>query len=109
MKKNSDYNNAVAKALKNVPENQWVHMSTFTTMHECLTGINLYSWKNSGWYEPIAIKLNGIKGFFIVNQDGTIFSEARIIKEADDKFRIEEMSIEAWNQFENDLRSFLGE
>jgi hypothetical protein len=109
MNENAAYNNAVVKALKNVRETQWVGNLTFRTMHECLTFLNLYSGMNSGFYDPIAIKINGLTGWFMVNQDGTIFLEARIIKESEDKYKIEYMAKEAWNQFENDLRSFLGE
>lgn len=36
----------------------------------------------------------------MINQDGSIFCDARVIKEDEKKFRIETMTMEGWNEFE---------
>ncbi|MBK7360727.1 MAG: hypothetical protein IPI96_16190 [Saprospiraceae bacterium] len=40
-------------------------------------------------------------GIYMVNQDGSIFCEARIIKDGDKKFKIEYLSTNGWSEFEN--------
>lgn len=43
----------------------------------------------------------------MVNEDGSIFCECRIIKEDENKFRIEYMTNQAWNEFEINYINFL--
>jgi len=107
MKKNTK-NNAIVKALKLVPEMQWVGNTVHDTMEGSLFAIR-FGTLNSGWYDPIAIQIKGVTGWFMVNQDGTIFPEARVIKVDENKFRIEYMTNSAWRDFENNYRKFIEE
>jgi hypothetical protein len=45
----------------------------------------------------------------MINQDGSIFCEARVIKEDEKQFKIEYMTDEAWNDFENFYCKFIEE
>jgi hypothetical protein len=101
-------NNAKVKALKKIAETKWAGTTTFTNLDACLTSINLDT-TNSGWYKPTAIKIDGLTGIFMINQDGSIFCEARVIKEDDKKFKIEYMTMAAWNEFENHYCNFIDE
>jgi hypothetical protein len=103
---NTPENNAKVKSLKKIAETKWVGNIIHDTMDKCLTGINLLS-SNSGLYVPKAVHVNGLVGFYLVNQDGSLFCENRIIKEEDKKFRIEYMTTEGWNEFEQYFESFL--
>lgn len=99
-------NNAKVKALKKIAETKWTGTIIHTNLDSCLTALNLDSL-NSGWYKPTAIRIEGLKGIFMVNQDGSIFCEARVIKEDDKKFKIEYMTMAGWNEFENLYSKFL--
>lgn len=103
---NTKENNAKVNALKKVAETKWVGNTVHNSIDKCLTSINLDSC-NSGWYKPSAIKINGVSGYFMVNEDGSIFCECRIIKEDENKFRIEYMTNQAWNEFEINYINFL--
>jgi hypothetical protein len=98
--KNLEVNKLIAKALRNISENDWNGTTLHTNLTDCLTGINL-STGNSGWYNPTAITINDLKGIYMINQDGSIFPEARIIKLSENEFKIEYLSLSGWNQFEN--------
>ncbi len=105
-------NNAKVKALK-IIENTigkifWTGNVTHDDLDKCLTGLNLDS-TNSGWYKPIAVRINGLTGIYMVNQDGYLFCEARIIKKDDKKFLIEYLTKEGWNKFENLYSQFIDE
>lgn len=105
---NTRENNAKVKALKSIAETKWAGATTFSNIDACLTGLNLQT-TNSGWYKPTAIKINGVSGYFMINQDGSIFCEARIIKESENKFVIEYMTNTAWNEFERLYSEFINE
>ena len=45
----------------------------------------------------------------MINQDGSIFCEARVIKESEKVYKIEYMTITAWNEFENFYDQFISE
>ena len=45
----------------------------------------------------------------MINQDGSIFCEARVIKESEKEFKIEHMTMEGWNEFENFYGQFMDE
>jgi hypothetical protein len=92
-------NIAKIAALKKISGTKWNGNTVHSNLETCLTAINLDS-NNSGWYKPTAIRINGLTGIFMVNQDNSIFCEARIIKEGEKEFRIEYMSNFAWNEFE---------
>ena len=95
---NNQENNAKVSALKKISETKWVGNVTHDTLDKCLTGINLNS-TNSGWYTPAAARIAGLTGMYMINQDGSLFCEYRVIKLADNQFRIEEMTKAGWNEF----------
>jgi len=97
--KNTADNKARIEALKTIKETQWVGNTVHTSIDACLTAMNLDS-TNSGWYNPTAIRIPQLKGIFMVNEDGSLFYEAKIIKDSDNAYRIEYMTMEAYNKFE---------
>lgn len=99
-------NVAKIKALKKISGTKWVGNVIHDTIDKCLTAINLIS-SNSGLYLPTAVRINGLPGYYMVNQDGSLFCENRIIKEGDKQFRIEYMTTTGWNEFEKYFESFL--
>ena len=101
-------NNARVKALKKIAGTKWTGTTIHTNLDACLTGINLGS-TNSGWYNPTSLRIDGLTGIFMINQDGSIFCEARIIKENEKQFKIEYITNEAWNEFENLFCKFIEE
>jgi hypothetical protein len=105
---NTKENNAKVKALRKVANTKWSGTTIHDNMDKCLVALNLYS-TNSGWYNPIAIKINGLTGWFMINQDGSLFCEARVIKENEKQYKIEYMTNTAWNEFENDYCAFIEE
>jgi len=92
-------NNLRTEALKAVHENEWVGNIVHPNLDRCLTAINLNS-ANSGWYKPTATRVNGIKGWYMLNSDGTIYYESRVIKEGDNEYRIEYMTGNGYTAFE---------
>ena len=97
--KNTKDTNVRIECLKSVKETQWNGNVIFQDLETALMSVRLSSG-NSGWYKPTAIKINGLKGLFMINEDGTLFIEKRIVKEENGDFRIEEMSLAAFNDFE---------
>ena len=51
-----------------------------------------FSSLNGGLYEPTAKKIAGLKGYFLVNKNGSIHYEVRAIKQENGKFLIEYLS-----------------
>lgn len=98
---NTKENNAKVAALKKIAETKWIGNTIHDTIDKCLVALNLDS-TNSGWYKPIAVRVNGLIGWFMVNENGSIFCEARIIKEGEKQYRIEYMTSSAWGEFENE-------
>ena len=101
-------NNAKVKALKKIAETKWTGTTIHTNLDACLTGINLDS-TNSGWYKPSASRIDGLTGIFMINQDGSIFCEARVIKLSEKEYKIEYMTMAGWNEFENLFCQFMEE
>ena len=101
-------NNAKVKALKKIAETKWTGTTIHTNLDACLTALNLDS-TNSGWYNPVAVKINGLTGYYMVNQDGSLFCEARVIKQDEKKYLIEYLTNEGWNKFENLYCQFVDE
>lgn len=93
-------NKAKVKALMSIKETQWVGEVTHDSLDKCLTAINLFQGSNSGWYNARAIRIEGVNGMFMINQDGSINYESRVIKVSDNKFKIEHLSNEGFNIFE---------
>lgn len=77
----------------------WVGNVKHENLQFCLAAINLSSG-NSGWHDPKAVRIQGLKGIYMLNQDGTLFCEARVIKENENEYLIEYLSTEGWNKFE---------
>lgn len=109
---NTKENNAIVKALKAVQNTVgkifWVGNTTHDNLDKCLRGLNIYS-SNSGWYNPVAVRINGLTGIYMINQDGSLFSEARIIKQHENKYLIEYLTNEGWDKFENLYCQFIDE
>jgi hypothetical protein len=105
--KNTIENNARVKALRKVANTKWAGTTVHDTMEKCLIGICIFCGVNSGWYNPTAVRIDGVTGWFMINEDGSLFCDARVIKEDDKKYRIEYMTSDAWNDFENDYCNFL--
>lgn len=97
--KNTPDNRARIEALKTIKETQWAGTTIHSSIDACLRAINIDS-TNSGWYNPTAIRIPKLKGIFMVNEDGSLFYDAKIIKLSDNQYRIEYMSMRAFNQFE---------
>jgi len=104
--KNTPENNAKMEALKAVKETQWVGSVTFNNMDECLTSMNLEAM-NSGWYKPTPTRIKGVYGIFMINQDGGLYFEQRIIKVADSEYRIESLSNAGFTIFENNYSELI--
>lgn len=101
-------NNAKVKALKKIKETQWNGNTRHESLNNCLVAINLES-ANSGWYNPIAARINGLKGFYMINEDGSLFCDARIIKEGEKCFLIEYLLTSGYNEFETNYINFINE
>lgn len=93
-------NTAKVNALKKINQCKWVGNVTHATLTACLCAINLET-TNSGWYKPAAVKVNGLTGIYMINQDGSLYCEARVIKEDENRFKIEWLSTSGWIEFEN--------
>lgn len=102
-------NTAIVKALKKISGTKWVGNTTFENIQSCLISINLSSGKNSGLYDPVATRINGLQGIYMVNQNGNLEPEYRIIKEADKKYRIESLTTAGYNEFEQFYGKFIDE
>jgi hypothetical protein len=105
--KNTIENKAKIEALKTIKETWWVGNITFDNLDKCLASINMNT-SNSGWYQPIPVEINGLSGIFVINEDGSLFFEQRIIKLAD-KFLIEFLSDAGYTQFEKKYSEVINE
>lgn len=103
---NTKENEAKINALKKISGIKWVGNTIHDSMDKCLMALN-YQSSNSGNYNPIGTRINGLTGFYMINQDGSLFCEARVIKEDDKKFRIEYLTNTGWNEFEEKYLNFL--
>ena len=99
--KNTLENKAKVLALKTIKEVQWSGETIHDTIEKALVGMNLFLRVNSGWYNPQAIKLKGIKGVFMINEDGSLNFESRIIKIDNEKYKIEYLTSEGYRNFES--------
>jgi hypothetical protein len=98
--KNTKENNAKVSALKTIRQTKWVGETTHDTLDKALTAINLFQGMNSGWYTPKAVRLPGVQGIFMVNEDGSLHAESRVIKLEDKVYRIEHLSNSGYKEFE---------
>ena len=97
--KNTNENRIFAEILKTINETNWVGNTTYEDIDPCLTAINLECGRNSGWYTPSVIRLKGISGMFLVNEDGSLLYDYRIIK-TEKGYLKETLSMSAYNDFE---------
>ena len=106
--RNSKENKAIIKALKKINECRWVGTVKHDNLQKCLSALILQS-ANSGWYKPIAGRIDGLAGIFMINEDGSIYWESRIIKEQENVFTIEHLTTSGCNDFENLYAQFINE
>lgn len=104
---NTKENNAKVAALKTIKDTDWVGNIVHERLDQCLTAINLSCGVNSGWYNPVAIRVNGLTGIFMVNEDGSINWEARVIKQDEKKFLIEYLSNGGCSEFEENYNKLI--
>ena len=97
--KKTPENEAKVTALKAVKETQWVGELTFETIGHCLASMCLNTF-NSGWYVPTPFKIAGVHGYFMANEDGSLYYEQRIIKVSENEYRIENLSNSGFATFE---------
>jgi hypothetical protein len=92
--------NGLISIEKLVGEISWTGNVTHDNLDKCLAALNLNSF-NSGWYKPLCVRINKLSGYYMINEDGSLFFESRIIKVSDDKYLIEHLTNRAYNKFEN--------
>lgn len=95
---NTTENKNLIKALKTVNSCKWVGSTSFDNIDSCLRSIGLQTL-DSGNYTMTPIKLKGMTGIYLVNENGTLNFEFRILNE-DTKFTIESLSTSGYNDFE---------
>lgn len=96
-------NAAKIAALNNLRGDPWKDTTSFLTLGECLASINLLT-TNSGWYKPQSVQIPGV-GEFMLNPDGSVFCEYRIIQN-DGLYLIQEMTTDGWSRFEELVRHY---
>ena len=106
---NTTENKAKVEALKAISSNSWQGVTIHDNIEKCLTAINLYSCSNSGWYKPAAAKFPGVSGIFMVNENGSICCDARIMEEENGQYKIEYLTSIGYKELENKLDRFLEE
>ena len=99
---NTNENKKLIAALKTVNQCKWIGSTSFDNIDKCLTSIGLQTL-NSGFYTMTPIKLKGMTGIYLVNEDGSLNYEFRILNE-DTKFTIESLSLSGYNDFEQAYR-----
>tara|TARA_R110000744_G_C19002854_1_gene522014 strand:+ start:58 stop:378 length:321 start_codon:yes stop_codon:yes gene_type:complete len=100
---NTKENNNLIKALKSVNSCKWAGSTSFDDIDRCLRSIGLQTL-DSGNYTMTPIKLKGMTGIYLVNEDGSLNYEFRILNE-DTKFTIESLSMSGYNDFEAAYRA----
>lgn len=93
-------NLAAIEALKKISQCKWVGNTVHPNLDFCLTAINLETGKNSGWYNATAVRIPSLTGIYMINQDGSFCYEFRVVKENESTFKIETLTMEGFNQFE---------
>lgn len=101
-------NSAIVKALKQIHETEWVGSLVFENIETCLVSIN-FDTTNSGLYDPIAIRLKGLVGIFMINQNGSIKYDSRVIKISDNSYRVEHLSNDGFDRFYSLCSKFIEE
>lgn len=97
---NSKENAATIKALKELTSDAWSDTATHQTIEAALVAINYSCGINSGWYNPKAVNIKGLEGSFMINKDGSLWYESRIVKTSAG-FTVQNMTMQAFNKFES--------
>ena len=97
-------NTKLIEILKTIHEFKWVGNTVFDNLNSCLRSICLQSY-NSGWYDPIPLRIKGLKGIYMVNEDGGLWWEHRIIKK-ENKFLIETLTNSGYDEFEEKYKNY---
>jgi hypothetical protein len=92
-------NIARVEALKKVHHSNWNGNVVHRNLEACLAAINLGS-SNSGWYKPLSVRVDGLTGIYMINMDGTLYYDARVIKEGTEEYRIEYLIGSGFREFE---------
>ncbi len=93
---NSNENIARIESLKNITG--WEGNTVHERLEDALTAINLQT-SNSGWYKPKAVRVQGLEGLYMCNEDGTLHYDSRI-QETKNGYKIQYMTMKAYNEFE---------
>lgn len=101
MKLKSKEYNAMVEALKKTNECHWNGTTYHENIEYCLNGINIFLGINSGLYNPRCIRIKGLKGYYMVNENDTLCFEARIIKVSENKFNIQYLSNSEYDKLIN--------
>lgn len=83
----------------------WTGNTVHDNLDKCLRALNNQS-NNSGWYNPIPTRIPKTNGIYMINENGTIFWEARIIKQSENEYLIEYLSNEGGYKFEDLFRNY---
>lgn len=97
--KNTNENRVFATILKTIKETDWCGNTVHNDIESCLVAINLGTKINGGFYKPTAITLKGINGYFMVNKDGSLLYDYRVIK-TEKGYLIETLTSAGFNKFE---------
>lgn len=97
---NTKENKAKIEALKSIKGLKWSGTTIHPNMDYCLRALNNDSM-NSGHYNPTAVRIPKLQGWYMVNEDGGLFFEARIIKKSNTEYLIEYLSNQGYNEFES--------
>jgi len=100
----NEENNKRVYCLKRLNLCLWGGSTAFKDLDMCLRSINMQTF-NSGHYTPIPIKIKGMSGIFILNEDGLLNFEFKISK-IDGYFLIESLTKTGIKEFENRYRSY---
>lgn len=100
-------NDAIELELRKVKETDWVGNLTFRTLEEALASINLAGLVNSGFYKPKCKRVKGVHGIFMINQNGCLAFDARVIKQDDGIYLIEYMTLSAFNELERRVEDLI--
>ena len=103
--KNTLENKSLIETLKKVNETDWVGNVEFQTLEDAVRILSNHAM-NSGWSNPLPFRINGLTGMFISNDSGSLFFSERITK-TETGFLVEEMTMEAYNKFEQNYIELL--
>jgi hypothetical protein len=108
---NTNENKAFIEAIKvldkAVGKIYWAGSIKHSNLDAALVSANLEIGINSGWYTPTPIRLNGITGIYMISEKGSLMWEGRIIKESESEFRLEYLTSEGYNRFDEEVRKHL--